>query len=215
MASEQPERASEEDEKVRYPSAGAAPQPLRIILPYQAEEVVTPRLVLVPITHDHAQSLFEVNAKLNGAWHAPDVSAVKAWMDSKRLQVPGSGELMLYFAVTLREETPEGKVKPGRFIGTVGMNQVLPIPNLGYSIDADLWGRGYGTEALRAFLEIWWAIPRRPAEEGEEKPEKVFANVNRANFPSIKLLEKCGFTIYSERTMADGSVLAFLEKERS
>lgn len=145
----------------------------------------------------------------------PDVSAQKGWMDSKRLQIPDSGELFFYFAITLREETEEGAIKPGRIIGGIGMNQVLPVPNLGYSIDADLWGKGYGTEALKAFLEVWWAIPRRPACEGEEKPEKVYANVNKANIPSIRLLEKCGFNIYSERLMADDSVICFLEKARS
>ncbi|EFE38389.1 N-acetyltransferase, GNAT family, putative [Trichophyton verrucosum HKI 0517] len=231
MASVQPQRATEEEEKVKYPSAGAPPQPCRLILPYEAKEIVTPRMVLVPMTYDHAAPLVAMNAKLLDAWKnipalhpmlkylvhgIPDVSAQKGWMDSKRLQIPDSGELFFYFAVTLREETEEGAVKPGRIIGGIGMNQVLPIPNLGYSIDADLWGKGYGTEALKAFLEVWWAIPRRPAGEGEEeKPEKVYANVNKANIPSIRLLEKCGFNIYSERLMADDSVICFLEKARS
>ncbi|EZF34933.1 hypothetical protein H101_01522 [Trichophyton interdigitale H6] len=216
MASVLPQRATEEEEKVKYPSAGAPPQPCRLILPYESKEIVTPRMVLVPMTYDHAAPLVALNAKLLEAWNIPDVSAQKAWMDSKRLQILDSGELFFYFAITLREETEEGAVKPGRIIGGIGMNQVLPIPNLGYAIDADLWSKGYGTEALKAFLDVWWAIPRRPVGEGEEeKPEKVYANVNKANIPSIRLLEKCGFNIYSERLMADDSVVCFLEKARS
>ncbi|KAM5464991.1 hypothetical protein MauCBS54593_006624 [Microsporum audouinii] len=231
MATEKPAPppASEEDEKVKYPTGGAAPQPFRVILPCHTQEIVTPRMVLVPITYEHAPALVVVNAKLIDAWrnipamqpmlkylvyNAPDVAAIQSWMDSKRLQVPGSGEFTFYFAVTLREETPEGDVRPGRFIGTVGMNQVQPIPNLGYSIDADLWGKGYGTEALRAFMDAWWALPRAQTEDGDDRAEKVFANVNKANEPSIRLLEKCGFHIYSEKTMADGAVLCFLEKQR-
>jgi RimJ/RimL family protein N-acetyltransferase len=51
---------------------------------------------------------------------------------------------------------------------------------LGYWIDRAFWGRGIGTEALRAFLEI-------------ETTRPLHAGVAKHNAGSIRVLEKCGF----------------------
>ncbi|KAK2875127.1 hypothetical protein FQN49_001753 [Arthroderma sp. PD_2] len=225
MAANQPAAEVDDEENVKYPTGGAPPQPFRITLPYHAKEIITPRLVLIPLTHEHAPALVAVNAKLKDAWSkmpemqsmlrylvhgAPDAAALCKWMDSKNTQI-SEFEFMFYFGITLRDEMSEHG-KPGRLIGAVGMNQVEPVPNLGYSIDADLWGKGYGTEAVRGLMETWWALPR--AEDCNGKTEKVFANVNKVNTPSIKLLEKCGFNIYKEKTMADGEIMCLLAVER-
>ena len=58
---------------------------------------------------------------------------------------------------------------------------------IGYWIGRDHWGRGIATEALRQLLDL---VPHRP----------VYADVAAHNSGSIRVLEKCGFTMISSET---------------
>jgi RimJ/RimL family protein N-acetyltransferase len=60
---------------------------------------------------------------------------------------------------------------------------------VGYWIGRTFWGKGVATRALRAFLE-----------EVNERP--IYAGVADHNVASIRVLEKCGFTI-SEAQVGD------------
>src|SRR5436305_5616495 len=55
---------------------------------------------------------------------------------------------------------------------------------IGYWIDRGLWGRGIATEALSAFLRL-------------EQTRPLHAGVARHNAASIRVLQKCGFTVPS------------------
>jgi RimJ/RimL family protein N-acetyltransferase len=66
---------------------------------------------------------------------------------------------------------------------------------VGYWIGRAFWGKGVATSALRAFLA-----------EVTERP--IFAGVAEANVASIRVLEKCGFTISEAQAGdEDGHVL--------
>jgi RimJ/RimL family protein N-acetyltransferase len=66
---------------------------------------------------------------------------------------------------------------------------------IGYWIGRSFWGRGVATRALRAFLE-----------EVNERP--LYAGVAEGNVASIRVLEKCGFTISEPQAGdEDGHVL--------
>jgi RimJ/RimL family protein N-acetyltransferase len=56
---------------------------------------------------------------------------------------------------------------------------------VGYWLGRDFWGRGIATEALAAFVAI---VPHRPLR----------AFVAKRNVGSIRVLEKCGFTVAGE-----------------
>lgn len=62
---------------------------------------------------------------------------------------------------------------------------------VGYWIGRDHWGRGIATRALGRFLELV-----------EERP--LWALVAKHNAGSIRVLEKCGFTIEEERVDDEG-----------
>lgn len=62
---------------------------------------------------------------------------------------------------------------------------------VGYWIGRDHWGRGVATAALVAFL-------------GEEETRPLHAGVLPANLGSLRVLEKCGFTVVGEE---DGLVI--------
>jgi RimJ/RimL family protein N-acetyltransferase len=53
---------------------------------------------------------------------------------------------------------------------------------IGYWIDRAFWGRGIATEALSAFLRL-------------EKTRPLYAGVAKHNAASIRVLQKCGFTL--------------------
>ena len=57
--------------------------------------------------------------------------------------------------------------------------------NVGYWLGREFWGQGIATAALRRFLEC---VTSRP----------VYAHVARSNAASIRVLEKCGFTLSRE-----------------
>ncbi len=53
---------------------------------------------------------------------------------------------------------------------------------VGYWVDRAYWGRGIATEALSAFLCI-------------EQMRPLYAGVAKDNFASLRVLQKCGFTL--------------------
>ena len=57
---------------------------------------------------------------------------------------------------------------------------------VGYWLGREFWGKGIATRALAAFLEH---VTTRP----------LYAHVARHNLASIRVLEKCGFTIAGEK----------------
>ncbi|HVD61913.1 MAG TPA: GNAT family N-acetyltransferase [Gemmatimonadaceae bacterium] len=58
---------------------------------------------------------------------------------------------------------------------------------IGYWIGKEHWGKGVATEALAAFLRV---VTERP----------LYAHVAKHNVGSIRVLEKCGFSLEHEET---------------
>jgi [ribosomal protein S5]-alanine N-acetyltransferase len=70
----------------------------------------------------------------------------------------------------------------GRVAGKVG---AYKLPEFGYILHPDFWGRGIATEALSAFLgHIWRTRPDIAA---------LTADIDPRNTASIRLVEKLGF----------------------
>ena len=58
-------------------------------------------------------------------------------------------------------------------------------PSVGYWIGRDYWGRGVATEALAAFL-------------GHVQTRPLYARAAKDNLGSLRVLKKCGFTVFGE-----------------
>jgi RimJ/RimL family protein N-acetyltransferase len=70
-------------------------------------------------------------------------------------------------------------------IGMVGINfREKDVPELGYWLGVEHWGRGFGTEAARAAIDFFFE---------ESEAEQLYAGARVANPASRKILEKCGF----------------------
>ena len=78
--------------------------------------------------------------------------------------------------------------------GNIGSWSQDGIRLVGYWIGKEYWGKGVATRALTAFLK---QVTGRP----------LFAHVAKHNVGSIRVLEKCGFTLdRSEDVASDGVV---------
>lgn len=78
----------------------------------------------------------------------------------------------------------------GRVIGKAGCYR---LPEIGYILHPDMWGRGLATEALRAVI---------PHILANHRIEALRADIDPRNAASIRLLEKLSFTVSgkAERT---------------
>ena len=104
----------------------------------------------------------------------------ETWMGS--MIAPGADESD-DFIVTLE----------GAVIGKLGCWR---LPEVGFLFDPVVWGRGYATEAMQAFI----------ARRRKEGSPALTADVDPRNLRSIRLLERCGFveTHRAERTFNIG-----------
>ena len=115
----------------------------------------------------------------------------------------------------------EELANPGSVIGTVGSHVPEP-PECGYMFRKEFWGRGYATEALGAWLGVYWTLPRREVrigvgQDGEEYKvdvrETLLAIVPENNSGSRGVLAKCGF-VQDGTFEEDGEVLLHYVLER-
>ena len=88
-------------------------------------------------------------------------------------------------------------------IGSIGL---FGDAELGYLIHPEYWGRGYATEAIKAFLDGLW--------EGVRDVEKVTGFVDSENVGSVRVLEKCGFREgrrekYENKTLGEREEVVF------
>jgi RimJ/RimL family protein N-acetyltransferase len=73
----------------------------------------------------------------------------------------------------------------GEIVGNISKFEQFGETEVSYWIGKEHWGRGIATQALMKFLSI---IQERP----------LYARAAKDNFGSIRVLEKCGFTIFGE-----------------
>ncbi|KAK2608896.1 hypothetical protein QQS21_002609 [Conoideocrella luteorostrata] len=172
--------------------------------PYPQEEIRTTRLVLRKFRADDLQSLFEMRAQPEVAAWTPsgkpetDIENTRSFLQ-KRLD--GARDKNCTFVICL--------ATTGEYIGHGGAHTqkgVLGWPEVGYSLRKEHWGKGYATEFLRAFLQLWRGLPRAECEirvdvntvdtgciEGDPVSERLVAITAADNKGSRSVLAKNGF----------------------
>lgn len=117
-------------------------------------------------------------------WSTPphaDREQTRAWLAGMIASPP---ELSDDFVVELE----------GRVVGKAGFYR---LPDIGYILHPDVWGRGYATEALTAVVAHVFAT---------RGVERLTADVDPRNAASLRLLDKLGFveTARASRTWLIG-----------
>ncbi|KAL1893208.1 hypothetical protein Cpir12675_004227 [Ceratocystis pirilliformis] len=174
--------------------------------------IKTDRLILKASTaeheaHIHALRTQEEVMQWSAAGHV-DADLVATRRSMAAWLAPHDIETWNY--VVFRRDT-------GAFVGTAGnycRAGTQGWPELGYMLMKKHWGMGYATEVLRAFLQVWWELPREKVEvevdsetcvvgtqvgyamAGEAVVDEVLvAEVDILNKKSVKLLRKFGFEV--------------------
>ncbi|GIJ86625.1 hypothetical protein Asppvi_005516 [Aspergillus pseudoviridinutans] len=188
-------------------------QSVRVSIPEPLPPIITPKLYLRPLADSDAEGLFAIRSRPEVArTNYPKtphrtVQETREWMATKIFKEgPESvlGRRFTYVLIEREQWEDESQPPPAdkQVIGYMGINQIYPSPEIGYSIHPDYWGKGYATEALDGLLKAWWKLPRQPqlnsTEDGSEPTEKVFAFCDKINAGSSKVLSKCGFRVIKQ-----------------
>lgn len=71
----------------------------------------------------------------------------------------------------------------GELIGEGGVAQLsLGAPDFYYMLKEESWGKGYATEFVKKFMEIWWKMPR---EETHIKIEDIYLDSRDKSMASV------------------------------
>jgi ribosomal-protein-alanine N-acetyltransferase len=102
----------------------------------------------------------------------PDLGTTAVWLDRKLAEdLAGSVEFVMEYQ--------------GRAIGTAGGGV---LPEVGYILHPDYWGKGFAFEAMQAIIA--YAFANHPVDH-------LMADVDPRNAASIKLLKRLGFVFTS------------------
>ncbi|KAI1735072.1 GNAT domain-containing protein [Xylaria scruposa] len=118
----------------------------------------------------------------------------------------------LFFAILTRK--PDGEEEDD-YIGEFTLFAGDNWPVISFKFKKETWGNGYATEALNAFAQFWWSLPRathhyriKPDEmikntqiapiDQPEALEILRAEIEPFNRASQRVLEKVGFEKYGE-----------------
>ncbi len=146
--------------------------------------IETPRLSMRPLQREDAPALaqlgtdevFELVPEIETPFDA------REWVERKL----ENEQPAICHVVLLRETgVPIGYVQANIMAGKTNYEIII-----GFWLGRDYWGNGYATEALSAVLENLTEV-----ETETKKLRPLFALVHERNSPSIRVLEKCGFTL--------------------
>lgn len=135
-------------------------------------ELRTPRLLLRRARADDAEGLHVLlsDPRVMQFWSTlphEDIAVTRAWLDGMLQRGPDSDDFIIDME--------------GRVVGKAG---AWRMPEIGYILHPDLWGRGLATEAMSAVIDHLFAAHDVPA---------LTADVDPGNAGSIRVLLKLGF----------------------
>jgi RimJ/RimL family protein N-acetyltransferase len=157
-------------------------------------ELATQRLRLRQFTDDDVQFMFDLNSDPEVIKYAEATPARSLQEARQRLENGPLADYVKYgygrFAVELNETN--------QLIGFCGIKYLpeIDLPEVGYRLLKEHWGRGYGTEAARACVDF--------ARE-DLNIKKLVALIMPANTASINIAEKLG--------MAKGPLITIYDVE--
>ncbi|KAL5334303.1 GNAT domain-containing protein [Aspergillus crustosus] len=205
------------------------PQPVHVTIPETLSTLTTPRLILRPFRFDNQDDIagmFRIRNRQDVfdtlKWpKIPDqtLADTKQWIRERFFTTPdasGAVGRTFYFTIFSKEDSPSS------VLGAVGVNFLHPAPFVGYLMHPDVWGKGYATEALKAVIEAWWALPRtgvsngeaEEEEEGKKEKEKLFGACFAGNAVSSGVLTKAGFEILGYNVDEKGERVVFMGLDR-
>lgn len=106
----------------------------------------------------------------------------------------------------------------------IGEGLVLKVdkewPRVHYVFKQEHWGHGYATEFLKAFLSVWWGLPRENTtilveeisldiQEKHRATERLCAEIQMDNKSNQKVVDKAGYEFCGEVKKQGEEICAF------
>jgi ribosomal-protein-alanine N-acetyltransferase len=148
----------------------------------------TARLLVAPATPEHAAAqlaYYQRNKAHLERWEPTwpyDFLTLDYWETTGRRAVDDARNGWTYRFVASRREDPQTMIASINLSNVV--RGVFAAAHLGYSVDAEIQGRGFGTEAVGAVVDFAFTQLRL---------HRVMANYQPANERSARLLRRLGF----------------------
>lgn len=154
-------------------------------------EIRTRRLLMRPLRLEDAPDVFLMRSSTAVMTFTPsipetDVEQSREWI-AKCLERPNCWN----FSMELLPRNIDDTLHKPRVIGVIG---AIRTPEVGYMIHTDFWGKGYASEALQAFMPVFFEH-----YSGKEIYSFAEAHVDPEHIPSRKVLEKAGFMLLEVR----------------
>ncbi|KAF2237516.1 acyl-CoA N-acyltransferase [Viridothelium virens] len=167
--------------------------------------IYTERLILRRLCATDAEYLLPILSNpdsmqwLNDTVRRRTIQGTQEWID-ERLARPGLDTFLVELLSTTQATTTDHQAgkdvnQEGSFREVIGVIGSPDIPRIGYIFHAKYFGKGYATEALKAYMNSYWnRVP--PVSSGESGSfDFACAATDVDNTPSRRLLEKCGFSL--------------------
>jgi ribosomal-protein-alanine N-acetyltransferase len=154
----------------------------------------TERLIIEPLKGSHAPALYSLFQDQVIYDYIPQLPPdnVQTLQDRyqklENTESPDGKELWLNWAIRLKNEP----VYIGRFEATVIKAEKMAF--IAYLLSVDFWNKGYATEACHAVLNEL---------KNSFHVQTVKVILDQRNKGSIRVLEKCGFTLVSTQENAE------------
>ncbi|OAL43870.1 acyl-CoA N-acyltransferase [Pyrenochaeta sp. DS3sAY3a] len=153
------------------------------------------RLLLRPLRAEDAEDVLLMRKHPEVMKHtsirsSDDIDKTRAWIQGC-FDSPVNWNFSIELLPTAPQSTPTN-ASP-RVIGLIG---AVRAPEIGYMFNADHWGKGYATEALRAFMPLFF---KHYSGNDYERFEYAEAHTDTELIASQNVLTKTGFVLFEKR----------------
>ncbi|KAJ4349043.1 hypothetical protein N0V95_004921 [Ascochyta clinopodiicola] len=170
----------------------------------------TERLLLRPLRLEDAEDVVLMRKHPEVMKHTEDLEKTRQWIQGchdrencwnfviellpSTKAVLTSAQPAASHAKTHPSPTNQSREQPEpRVIGLIG---AVRAPEVGYMLNADHWGKGYATEAMKAFMPLFFD---HYSGGDNEKYEYAEAHTDPELESSQRVLQKVGFELFEKR----------------
>lgn len=170
------------------------------------DTITTERLLLRPLAPTDIDDVFAIRSDPRILyWTDPDTrEKSEEWLKA-RLESPKS---MVYtvFLLPPKANSPTSSDHPSEKprLQCIGLTGAAALPEIGHTFLPSTWGKGFATEALKAWIAMYWeTFPDGHPVLAEDEKGYLKAITGPGGGGSQAVLRKCGFEWWGEEEVGD------------